>query len=70
MLISGVLLSVPVTCCTQGDIEKLKMLIGARADVNTKDNAGWTPLHEACNHNHVDIACYLIKCNANVDDPG
>lgn len=25
-------------------------------DINVRDNAGYTPLHEACNRGHLDIA--------------
>lgn len=34
------------------------------------DHAGWTPLHEAANHGHTEIAKLLIKRGANVNDPG
>ena len=29
-------------------------------DVNVKDNAGYTPLHEACNRGHLDIAQVIL----------
>lgn len=29
-------------------------------NVNAKDNAGYTPLHEACNRGHLDIAQVLL----------
>ena len=29
--------------------------------MNMKDNAGWTPLHEACNHGSVQCVQELLK---------
>lgn len=31
---------------------------------------GWTPLHEACNHGHINVASLLIKAGANVNAKG
>lgn len=31
---------------------------------------GWTPLHEACNHGHFNVASLLIKTGANVNAKG
>lgn len=31
---------------------------------------GWTPLHEACNHNHYNVALILCKAGANVNAKG
>lgn len=31
---------------------------------------GWTPLHEACNHGHFNVASILIKSGANVNAKG
>ena len=39
-------------------------------DVNAQDNNGWTPLHEAANHNHVQIAGYLLDSGAHIDPRG
>ena len=39
----------------------MKELILAGADPNLRDNAGWTPLHEACNHGNFDCVKELIK---------
>ena len=32
--------------------------------------AGWTPLHEACNHGHLDVARLLLKAGAEVNVQG
>ena len=32
--------------------------------------AGWTPLHEACNHGYIDVAKQLLKAGANVNVQG
>lgn len=31
---------------------------------------GWTPLHEACNHGHYNVALTLVKAGANVNARG
>lgn len=33
-------------------------------------NKGWTPLHEACNHGHYNVALTLVKAGANVNARG
>jgi BRCA1-associated RING domain protein 1 len=37
---------------------------------NVRDNAGWTPLHECCNHGHIDVATVLLDHGAVVNAPG
>lgn len=32
--------------------------------------AGWTPLHEACNHGSTEVARQLLKAGANVNVQG
>ncbi|KAK3887233.1 hypothetical protein Pcinc_008656 [Petrolisthes cinctipes] len=39
-------------------------------DINVRDNAGYTPLHEACNRGHLDIAQVLCAHGAIVNAPG
>ena len=39
----------------------MKQLLAAGADANSTDHAGWTPLHEACNHGHVECVRELLK---------
>uniref|UniRef100_A0A673TX63 RAMA domain-containing protein n=1 Tax=Suricata suricatta TaxID=37032 RepID=A0A673TX63_SURSU len=45
----------------------VKALIDSGADVNLKDNAGWTPLHEASSKASNDIIVELLKAGANVN---
>ena len=40
------------------------------ADPNTQDNAGWSPLHEACNRGNLSVAKLLLRHGASVNTPG
>lgn len=57
-IIVGTLLlqDVVVYCLQSGDV-----------DVNTKDNAGYTPLHECCVSGNREIARLLLSRGANVN---
>lgn len=35
-----------------------------------RDNCGWTPLHEACNHGFTEVVELLLDHSAKVNDPG
>jgi len=53
-----------------GNIEAVKQHIAAGADVNAKDNWGWTPLHYAALKGHKEIAELLIAKGADVNAVG
>ncbi|CAL1537378.1 unnamed protein product, partial [Lymnaea stagnalis] len=47
--------------CKRNNVEKLKQLLAVPGvDVNLKDNDGWTPLHEACNHGSYGCVMLLL----------
>ncbi|XP_067678312.1 uncharacterized protein [Haliotis asinina] len=48
--------------CMKNQIVKLKQLLAVPGvDVNARDHAGWTPLHEACNKGNVECVDLLLK---------
>lgn len=47
--------------CIKNNPEKVKELLSLGADPNSKDNAGWTPLHEACNYGFFGCVEELLK---------
>ena len=44
------------------DVAEANILSGA--DVHARDNAGWSPLHEACVFSKVNVAKVLLKYGA------
>ncbi len=51
----------------EGDIEKVQSLIASNADVNAKNEYGYTPLHCAVDYGQKIIAEFLIESGAEVD---
>ena len=47
--------------CIKNDAVKVKQLLAAGGDANSTDYAGWTPLHEACNHGNLESVRELLK---------
>ncbi|KAI4037968.1 BRCA1 associated RING domain 1 [Homo sapiens] len=54
----------------KGDIPSVEYLLQNGSDPNVKDHAGWTPLHEACNHGHLKVVELLLQHKALVNTTG
>ncbi|XP_063312290.1 protein phosphatase 1 regulatory subunit 27 [Pelobates fuscus] len=50
-----------------GNLECVKLLIKYGADIEQRDENGWTPLHMACSDGHPHIARYLLALGARQD---
>ncbi|XP_037111394.1 protein phosphatase 1 regulatory subunit 27 [Syngnathus acus] len=48
-----------------GNLEVVTLLVKFGADVNQRDEEGWTPLHMACSDGYPEIASYLLALGAN-----
>jgi ankyrin repeat protein len=51
----------------RGDVQRVKALIDAKADVNAKDNHGGTALMEAAFQGHADIVTLLLDKGADIE---
>jgi uncharacterized protein len=51
----------------QGDLESVKYLLAAGADINQATSGGWTPLLTATNNRHYILGKYLVEKGANVN---
>ena len=55
------------TVCSWGDVEAVKVLVAAGANVNAKGDLGSTPLFNALMGRSLDVISFLLKSGA---DPG
>jgi len=51
----------------KGDLKKVRKLVEEGADVNARDNIGYTPLHYAASYGHLDVARLLLEEGADVN---
>ncbi|NWZ85224.1 BARD1 protein, partial [Poecile atricapillus] len=54
----------------KGDLAAVEQLLKNGADPNVKDNAGWTPLRQSCNHGHSEVVQLLLQHRALVNTTG
>ncbi|XP_040186750.1 protein phosphatase 1 regulatory subunit 27 [Rana temporaria] len=50
-----------------GNLDCVKLLVKYGADIEQRDENGWTPLHMACSDAHPHIARYLLALGAQKD---
>ncbi|XP_029324067.1 SMC5-SMC6 complex localization factor protein 1 isoform X5 [Mus caroli] len=54
--------------CIKNQVERLIFLLSLPGiDINVKDNAGWTPLHEACNYGNTECVQEILQRCPEVD---
>ncbi|KAL9699708.1 hypothetical protein quinque_003149 [Culex quinquefasciatus] len=61
-----VTLFVPFSACIDDNLDMVEFLVQNGADVNRKDNEGWTPLHATSSCGFLSIARYLIESGADL----
>lgn len=54
--------------CIKNQPMLVKKLLLEGIDPNLKDNAGWTALHEACNHGNQECVAELLRCKGECFD--
>ncbi|KAM4664182.1 protein phosphatase 1 regulatory subunit 27 isoform 1-T1 [Discoglossus pictus] len=50
-----------------GNLDCVQLLVKYGADIEQRDENGWTPLHMACSDGHTHIARYLLSLGARRD---
>ncbi|XP_076449384.1 tonsoku-like protein [Babylonia areolata] len=56
--------------CINGNVKRVRTLLAEGHPVNVRDHCGWTPLHEAANHNYPAIVEVLLDVGADINDRG
>jgi len=56
-----------VLLSVSGQLQNVKLLVEAGADVDAKDNMGETAVHKATRHGHSSVISLLIMSQANVN---
>jgi uncharacterized protein len=51
----------------QNDIESIRILVSAGADINASGENGYTPLHEAVEQGNFEATCLLLELGANAN---
>ena len=54
--------------CQNGHIEIVKYLVEHGADINKRNNDGWSPLLIVCFNGHIEIVKYLMEHGADIKD--
>ncbi|MRV75349.1 hypothetical protein GJ700_26890 [Duganella sp. FT92W] len=57
------------TVCSWGDLESVKVLVAAGADVNAKGDQGATPLFNAVMGENPEVVSFLLESNADPNIP-
>jgi ankyrin repeat protein len=50
-----------------GDLDAIKLLVDAGADLSARGDLGYTPLHEAAEQGHANAVALLIKLGARIN---
>jgi len=65
-MLAGELDSRLIKAAEQGDTAAVRGLLAQGADINARDDVGYTPLHNACYYGHLETATLLIQRGADV----